>query len=844
MVSKLLRIVLLAAVLWVGARPVGPVPALGPLLDPAGGIWAVARDADLPHQWEARIPALGATTRVLYDVRGVPHIFAATTLDAYRALGYVVARDRLFQLEIQTRATAGRLTELVGPRALPLDRQQRQLGLAWSADREFSALDSTSPDARAMAAYADGVNARIAELKPADVPFEYRVLGARPMPWKPVYSLYLLKRMSYTLAFNDDELVRRQVGLLVGDSAAAALFPRDNPVQEPIVPNGRRAPRFDYRRVPPPVSPLASPHGGRGGRGARSGGGRASAGGTVGAGALAALVELLPPGARRGEDLIGSNNWAVSPKRSATHHALLAGDPHLDLTLPSIWYEVHLIVTGPPALDVYGVTIPGAPAVVIGFNRDVAWSFTNGGADVLDFFSEVLDKPANPTRYHLDGGWRPLQQRIETYRNPRGRVISADTLFVTHRGPLLRLGDLTLSVRWTALDPGGSVAAFSGLAGARSVDEWMRAMEAYRTPIQNGIVADRAGSIAIRAGGSYPIRPRQDGQLIRDGAVSANDWTGYLPLAREPYARDPQQGYLASANQQPVDPQGDKDYLGANWPAPFRALRINELLRADTAVTPGAMARFQTDPGSPRADLFVPAFLAAAKGTGDSAAAAAARLLAQWDRRYTRDNRRAVLFEAAMSALSDRLWDELVDPHDSSQRRIATPSATVILELLQDPKNVWWDDHRTKGVVEDRDQVLVASLVQGLTTARRLHGEPDGDGWRWDHVQTANIRHLLSLGPLSALRLPVQGGPSTLNPSSGSGSNGPSWRMVVELGPEVRARAIYPGGQSGNPVSPRYADRIPQWVAGTLDSLFVPRAAADLPAGAVMSSLTLTRARR
>ncbi|HEY2824784.1 MAG TPA: penicillin acylase family protein, partial [Gemmatimonadales bacterium] len=453
-------------------------------------------------------------------------------------------------------------------------------------------------------------------------------------------------------------------------------------------------------------------------------------------------------------------------------------------------------------------------------------------------FQEVLDKPDNPARYHVDGGWRPLERRMETYRDPKGRVVAVDTMFVTHRGPVLRLPDLALSIRWTALAPGGAVSALAQVATARSVDEWLKAMEAYKVPIQNGLVADRAGSIAIRATGDYPVRPGADGELIRDGAVSASDWNGYLPLAREPFAKDPAQGYLASANQQPVDPAVDRDYLGANWPAPFRALRINQLLRGDSAVTPDDMARFQTDPGSPRADLFVPAFLAAGTASKDSLAREAARLLAQWDRKYTTGNTRAVLFEQAMTELNDRLWDELADQHDTTGRRVATPSAVVVLELLQDPKNAWWDDHRTV-TVEDRDQILVQSLSAALTTTRRRYGDPDQGGWRWDKIQTANIRHLLGLASLSVLRLPVQGGPSTLNPSSGSGGNGPSWRMVVDLGPDLRARAIYPGGQSGNPVSPRYADRIPAWAVGTLDSLFVPRAPGDLPAAATLSTLIL-----
>jgi penicillin amidase len=224
------------------------------------------------------------------------------------------------------------------------------------------------------------------------------------------------------------------------------------------------------------------------------------------------------------------------------------------------------------------------------------------------------------------------------------------------------------------------------------------------------------------------------------------------------------------------------------------------------------MRRYQTDPGSARADLFVPYFLDAAQralahADMDETSARlseAAGLLGQWDRRYTKDDRRAVLFETAMQELVARTWDELAVP--GTARRAITPSTAVLAELLTDSAGTWWDDRSTRAI-EHRDDILLASLVAALERARREHGDPNGDGWRWDRVRHANVNHLLRLPALSALDIPVQGGPGTLSPSAGSGTHGASWRMVVELGPELRAWATYPGGQSGNPVSPRYRDR-------------------------------------
>ena len=827
--------VLLGSGLYVGSCGVGLVAPFGPFLDPANGVWAVARSADMPTDLTVAIPSLDGAVSVLYDSRAVPHIFATTADDAVRALGYVVARDRLFQLDIQTRATAGRLSEWGGSNALRLDRFQRSIGLARSAEREFAALDPGSAEIRLLHAYAEGVQAWADQMRPQDLPFEYHFLGKRPQRWEPVHSLYLMKRMGYTLAYSSHDRWRARVIGLVGKEAADALFPVANPIQEPIQPNGNRGPRFDFQPLPPPGVP------------------RMREVEDVVAGTLG---EFCPPTAlpsyRRtvcemgvgGEVVLGSNNWAVSPNRTANGYALLAGDPHLSLTLPSIWYEAHMVVPG--EMDVYGVTIPGSPGIIIGFNRDVAWSVTNTGADVLDYFHEVVDDRDQPTRYWLDEEWHPLELHIEEYFDHKGDLIAVDTIRFTHRGPLVRAGDEYMSLRWTVLDESGTLALFDATR-AGSVEQWLETMAGYKAPAQNGIVADRGGNIAIRSIGRYPIRAGNgDGTEIRPGADSDNDWQGDWSVRDYPYSLNPEQGFLASANQQPLDPQVNGQYLGVNWPSPWRAMRINALLRADSQVMPDAMSRYHTDPGNAKADIFVPAFLNAASANADAEShpelAEAARLLAEWDRKYTRENERAVLFEAAMGELSRRTWDELVAP--GANRTIATPGQSMLAQLLEFPDNVWWDHQGTVNVIETRDFILAASLEAGLAIARREFGAPEDGGWRWDRVQTTNIHHLLGFPALSAFDLPVQGGPGNLNPSSGSGTHGASWRMVVELGPEISAWTTYPGGQSGNPASSWYDNRVQTWVDGRLDAVFFPSGIEQMDPNDVIGSIRLGPGRR
>jgi penicillin amidase len=401
-------------------------------------------------------------------------------------------------------------------------------------------------------------------------------------------------------------------------------------------------------------------------------------------------------------------------------------------------------------------------------------------------------------------------------------------------------------MRWTVLEAGHELNGFYDAAHARTVTELMNGFARwFQAPAQNMLAADRGGHIAIRSTGRFPIRPGDgSGAELRDGSRSASDWIGAIPVTAYPQAFDPAQGYLASANQQPIDPRVARGWWGGSYD-PWRAMRINTLLRADSSATPDAFRRYQTDPGSARADLFVPYFLAAAQrvlaranmDTESARLSEASGLLSQWDRRYTRDNRRAVLFEAAMQELVARTWDELaVTP--GSARRVVTPPSGVLAELLADSASAWWDDRGTRQV-EQRDDILVASLVAALTATRSKYGDPNGDGWRWDRIRHANINHLLRLPTLSALDIPVQGGPGTLSPSAGSGTHGASWRMIVELGPELRAWATYPGGQSGNPVSPRYADRIPLWMKGNLEPVNIPSAPSTLDAAHRSAVLTL-----
>ncbi len=823
-VTSLIGFTLLSAGLcYVGARGAGPLPPLGPLIDPARGALAMSRSTELPTTWSGKIPGLTAAVTVTYDDRGVPHVKATTVEDAYRALGFVVARDRLFQMELQYRAAAGTISEF-NAKALAIDTVSRQIGMPWGAERRFALVKKDSKAMQSLDAYAAGVNAYLDQMRPGDLPIEYRLLGKSPMRWQAKNAFYFLARMNQTLSFILPELNILRAQLLVGHAAAEELYGSSASIQEPIQPNGQKTTRFDLSPLPPPGAPDSSA--------------------LQATKAIAMVTSALGLQADEGETTReASNNWVIGPKRTKNGNAILAGDPHLELSLPSIWYEAHLTVPG--QLDTYGFTFAGTPSIVLGFNRDVAWSATNTGADVVDFYRETVDDQKNPTKYMLDGAWRPLEMHPETYRGPSGAVLLTDTLRYTHRGPLRLLAGAWLSMRWTALDTNNvdaSLGAFQAAQTATSVAGLMDAMAAYPGPAQNFVMADRGGNIGIRSTGLYPIRPGDGSGLgFRDGSTSASDWTGYWATKDYPQSINPPQGYLASANQQPIDPKMNPRYFGADWPAPWRAMRINQRLRADSAWTMGGVRRMQVDSGSARADFLVPYFLDAAArlaGAGRSTKeiARAASVLAEWNRSYMPGDKRAILFETAMERLGPLVWDELAGRDSTSWMRPRLPGGMALARLLQQPDSKWWDDRRTPAL-ETRDDVLARALTLAYAEVSAKYGRDSSSSeWEWGNTSPMKIYHLLKLEPFSALDVEARSGPETIAPRAAGGTHSASERLVVEMGPTVRAATTYPGGQSGNPFSKFYRDRIGKWRHGSLDSALF----GDVPATRLVSTLTLT----
>ncbi|GIV61717.1 MAG: penicillin amidase [Rhodothermaceae bacterium] len=754
--------------------PPGGLPPFGALLDPLDGLYRTARQAARPFEGTITIPALEHPVTVVRDERGVPHIFAASDRDAVVAHGYVTAQDRLFQLDFIPRVASGRLSEAFGPAALESDRFLRRTGMEWGAQRALRELEAQGGiEYDLLRWYAEGVNAYLDGLDAADLPFEFRLLGYRPDRYGPLQTIRLLQFMNYDLSWRTDDPGYAALQAEMDPADYARLYPRYATLYRPIVPSSPERAMEEGAAAPWP------PH------------------------VRAAVATLNRMEAQRkrlagslGEGFIegkGSNNWAVNGARSATGAPILAGDMHLALTLPAIWYEVHLVT---PTMNTYGVAVPGAPLPVEAFNDHVGWAFTNTGSDQIDHYA--LDLDSTRTRYRYEGAWRDLEVVLDTIRVKGGASV-VDTLYYAHFGPVTMDAHGAVAIRWTAHTPGHTLGALWGMNHARDLASFEEAIRQWDTPMQNILYAGVDGHIAIRSTGYLPIRRGGHGAGLLDGTTGAFEWVGRVPFEELPHAVDPARGYLTSTNQQPAGPEYPY-YLGHDWRAAYRSLRIDELLRSKAAHRVEDLMAYQADVHAVQRDLFVPLLdtLRALPPRTDSLRA----MLAAWDGDTGVDRSQPLVLDVFLDHLRRLAWDEPV----FAGRR--TPAETrLYLLLTEDPGSPWLDVQATPER-EDAAGLLRLALDSTAVTLLRDYGR-DPAAWRWGDHHHVLFRHLTRSEALQALdRGPFEypGFDATLSPAAGRvTTHSASWRVVVDFSKQPPVGyGVYPGGQSGNPFSPHY----------------------------------------
>ncbi len=763
----------------------GTLPPFGKLLSPFHGFWVNAEKASTEEISEENlaIPGLLKPVKVVYDEMGIPHIFAENDHDLYLAQGYITAKDRLWQMEFQTHFAGGRISEIVGEKGLASDQFQRRMGSVYGAEQSFEGMKQDPQAKVALEAYSDGINAYIASLSDRDLPLEYKLLNYKPEPWTPIKSALFLKNMSFVLASGTDDLKMTNILRQYGREIAEDLFPNYPFEESPIIPTGSPV---DFKPVPIPAAPKDF----------------------IGLGSAMQTPEKDPN--------IGSNNWAVSGNKTVSGMPILANDPHLTLSLPSIWYQVQLVA---PGVNVYGSTMPGTPNVITGFNKNIAWGVTNVGSDVLDWY-QVKFKDANKLEYWHDGQWKKTKLRIETFKIKGGKDF-VDTVFFTHHGPVVYLSHekafksnipVGHALRWIAHEKSQELTTFYRLNRAKNYTDYTEALRYYSAPAQNFVFASNEGDIALWVNGKFPLKSKLQGKYLMDGTDAAADWKGFIPQAHNPHVKNPARGFVSSANQFSTDPSYPY-YLGWQYAPSERGRRINERLTAMQKVTIDSLRGLQNDNYNIRARKLLPLLLRSVKSKEK-----ALDVVKNWNLQNAPESIGATIFETWVLNLQSFLWDDEFDSNEKIPMNRPAIDRTIHL-IEHEAQARWWDNVKTKNVKESMDQIIETSFKATLDTLVKKHG-PMGPEWAWAKHKQTGVRHLIpGMDALSRLHIPIGGGGSIVN--AATTKTGPSWRFIVELSKtgNPKGYGIYPGGQSGNPGSSHYDDLIDTWAKGELKPL-------------------------
>jgi penicillin amidase len=723
---------------------------------------------------EIRAAGLRAPVEIVRDRWGVPHLYARDEHDLLFAQGYAHAQDRLWQMEFGRRAADGRLSELLGPAALPADRLLRTLGLRLAAERCWS---RASGDARALVdAYTAGVNARIAGEPP---PLEFAVFGAAPAPWSAIDILARGNLLAFALGGNHRlELLRARLLAEAGEEVAAELLPPHAPDTPIIAPPEARAPGLR---------------------------------GKAGLDGLDVVDGLL------GDPNIvsGSNNWVVHGGITASGKPLLANDVHIGLGLPSTWYANGL---HGGRLDVVGFSLPGVPFVVIGHNRRIAWGMSNLGPDTQDFYLERLDDAAAPTRYEYRGQWCELEVRRERIAVRGGSPVDIE-VHATRHGPIMNramgkvLADAEpMALRWALHDSDALIAPLLAVNLAGDWDAFRTALRGWDSPGQNFVYADVDGNIGYQATGKIPVRaPGHTGMVPVPGWTGEHEWQGFIPFDELPRSFNPPAGFVATANNKITDPGADR--IATSWFPGYRARRIVDCLAASRRHDVASMRAIQAETTSLPAQALVPTLLAAVQGDGlDEPAPRALAELAAWDFCYETDRIGATVFQAWYIAilrelLGRKLGPDLVERYLASEyERHGSMHMPLVIRLMGRPDDPWFADASGRG---SRDELIGRAFAAAIEWLCQRHGR-DPDGWRWGQVHTLTYRHqpLGRSGPgwvrraFNTRTVPARGDNYTVDGASFLWSapfevvHGTALRMVVDLADFSASIGVHAPGQS------------------------------------------------
>jgi penicillin amidase len=772
---------------------------------------------------EISAPGLDSPVDIYRDDYGVPHIYAATQHDLFFAQGYVHAQDRFWQMDFWRHIGSGRLSEMFGDTQVETDIFLRTLGWARVVEQELEILDPTSIEI--LEAYAEGVNAYLADHSGAQLSLEYAILALlnpdyQPEPWQPLHTLTWAKAMAWDLRSNmEQELERAWLSKHLTPEQIADLYPpypSDHPVIVPDLGTGalersgeRAVQALQDDRLALTLKALST---------------RAEA--------LDALLGPSGPG-------VGSNSWAVSGDLTRTGMPLLANDPHLGIQMPSIWYEIglHCVPKGPDCrLDIDGFSFASTPGVVIGHNDRIAWGFTNVGPDVIDLVIEKIN-PENPDQYEVNGDWVDMTKVQETIQVAGGEPVEITVRYTRH-GPLIwdtpegrdefrdNTGldlppEFSVAIQWTALEPSRTFPALWKMNLAQNWDEFRAAAAEFDVPSQNLLYADVDGNIGYQTPGKIPIRAGGDGRLPVPGWTDDYEWTSYIPFEDLPTSFNPPEGYIVTANNAVVGP--DYPYLiTEDWSYGYRARRIVDMLKdASTPIDISYIQKMQGDNMDLNAEMLLPTLMIVS--LDDPELDDVRAIFDGWD--YQND------MESAPAALFNVFWKNLLAEtfHDDLPEDLWPGGGDryfeVMRALLQEPTSPWWDNRDTPDD-EMMQDIFRLAFTKAVIELQELQGN-NPDRWNWGDLHTTDFRNATlgesGIAPIEALfnrgGFPTAGGDSIVNATSWTALEPyrvvwlPSMRMIVDLGDLSNSLTMHTTGQSGHAYHPHYIDMADLWRA-------------------------------
>jgi penicillin amidase len=726
------------------------------------------------------LSGLTDSVNVLRDANGIPHIYAQTEKDLYRAVGFVMAQDRLWQMDLLRRVTEGRLSEILGKDQLETDLLMRSLRIREKSEK---ILQTSSPEiVSALEAFAEGFNYFIERNA---LPPEFRVLGYHPEYWEPVHSLNLIGYMAWDLSSG------------WGTEIVLHNLQKELPAEQllELIPDMKNQPTAVYPESDSPAE-------------------------NINPGLLSASKNLEKLGV---EVFHGSNNWAVSGKKSKTGKPILANDMHLGLFAPGIWYQIHQHVEG--KLNVTGLAIPGQPFIIAGHNDSIAWGMTNVMVDDLDFYAETFNEDS--TKYLVDGEWKNLLIQPEIIKTKEGEEIY-ETLKFTHRGPIVSRfkneKEVPLSVHWLGNEMSNEIRTVFLLNRAKNWDDFRDAVKTFVSVSQNIVYADVQGNIGLQCSAGIPIRER-NGIQIYPGDSSKYDWKGIVPFEELPFELNPVRGYVSSANNKTVSEE--YPYHISHWFAvPNRIDRIREMLEEKDKLGIEDFEKMHRDFRSKKAEKFTPVFLEAIHSAPElsDAEKAAAEKLSNWNFELTRESQAATVFEILYRKVCENLAKDDLSPENFTAlkgERILLEN--LMLTVLTDEHSTWIDDKNTPEK-ESFNDIIVRSLKETAADLTTQLGA-DVEGWNWGKIHTFTMRH--PLGVVNALdkafhlnRGPfgVPGSYHTVTPYSYSYNNlysvnhGASHRHIFDAGNWDASKTIIPTGTSGIPASDFYLDQLEKYL--------------------------------